>query len=137
MIESCRACGAPNTVACERLGDRARCSGCFRSLVPLNHPHAIHSRAELDELVEHSPLPVVLDFWSSEQGAATSLGGEVERCARLRSGGAVVATVDTDEMPEEAARFGVAEVPTLIVFRRGVEEARSAGPEAKALLRAV
>ena len=135
MIESCRACGAPNQVACGKLGEHARCGTCMRSLLPLVHPHAIHSKEELEELVSESPLPVVIDFWSPANDASRSVECDLERLAR--AGGTVVAKVNTDEVPDAAASFGVEEVPTLIRFRSGVEEARSAGATARDLIRAV
>ena len=137
MIESCRACGAANQVTCARLDSPARCSTCLRSLLPLARPHAIHSKAELEELLAGSPLPVIVDFWSPANDCGALGVCELERTARMRSGGAVVATVNTQELPDAAARFDIRELPTLIVFRGGHEEARSAGPDAKTLLRAV
>ena len=138
MIESCRACGAANHVACARLDSPARCSTCLRSLLPLARPHAVHSKAELEELLAGSPLPVVVDFWSPANDCGALGKCELERVARVRSGGAVVATLNLEEVPDAAASFGVSETPTMILFRGGHEEARSAGSEAaKALLRAV
>jgi thioredoxin 2 len=137
MIECCRACGAANQVACARLDSPARCSTCLRSLLPLARPHALHSKAELEELLAGSPLPVVVDFWSPANDCGALGECELERVARVRSGDAVVATLNTQEVPDAAASFGVSELPTLIVFRGGREEARSAGPDWKALLRAV
>ncbi len=137
MIESCRACGAANQVACARLDSPARCSTCMRSLLPLARPHAVHSKAELEELLAGSPLPVIVDFWSPANDCGASGQCELERVARVRSGDAVVATLNTQEVPDAAERFDVHETPTLILFRGGHEEARSAGADAKTLLRAV
>jgi thioredoxin 2 len=137
MIECCRACGAANQVVCARLDSPARCGTCLRSLLPLARPHALHSRAELEELLAGSPLPVVVDFWSPANDCGALGECELERVARVRSGGAVVATLNTQEVPGAAESFGVSELPTLIIFRDGREQARSAGPDFQALLRAV
>ncbi len=137
MIESCRACGAANQVVCARLDSPARCSTCLRSLLPLARPHAVHSKAELEELLAGSPLPVLVDFWSPANDCGALGQCELERVARVRSGDAVVATLNLQEVPDAAATFGVSETPTVIVFRGGQEEARSAGVHAKDLLRAV
>ncbi len=137
MIESCRACGAANQVACARLDSPARCSTCMRSLLPLARPHAVHSNAELEELLAGSPLPVLVDFWSPANDCGALGQCELERVARVRSGDAVVATLNLQEVPDAADRFDVHVTPTVIVFRGGHEEARSAGADAKILLRAV
>lgn len=44
---------------------------------------------------------------------------ELERLAKKRSGEIIVAKVDTEELPQVSARFGIRSIPTLILFRDG------------------
>ena len=127
MIEPCRACGAQNRIPAERLDGKARCGTCLRPILPLAVPHEIHSTAEFDEIVAGSPIPVLVDFWAPWCGPCNVVAPEVEQVARLRSGGVIVAKVNTDEVPEVADRYGVLSIPTFIVFRRGQEAKRVSG----------
>jgi thioredoxin-like negative regulator of GroEL len=97
----------------------------MRPLVPLAVPHAIHSEDEFEELVTQSPLPVLIDFWEPRCG--TEVDTEVEKLARAKAGGAVIAKVDTTEMPKVAERLGVKGFPTFILFCRGQEKKRIEG----------
>src|SRR4051812_8038904 len=110
MIEPCRACGAQNRIPTERLHERARCGTCMRPIVPLASPHAIHSAEEFDEFVGHSSLPVVVDFWAPRCGPCQIAAHEVEKLARSKAGGAVVLELNTEEVPEVAARYGIRSV---------------------------
>jgi len=127
MIEACRACGARNRIPAERLNGRARCGTCLRTIVPLASPHDIHSVEEFEELVTWSPLPVLVDFWAPWCPPCKVVAPEVERVAKMRAGGAVIAKINTDEVPEIASRYQVDAIPTFIVFRQGHEERRLSG----------
>lgn len=127
MIEPCRACGAQNRIPTDRLHERARCGTCMRPILPLAAPHHVHSAAELDDFIGHSPLPVVVDFWAPWCGPCKAVAHEVEKVARTKAGGAVVLELNTDEVPELAVRYGIRAVPTFIVFKDGREARRFTG----------
>ena len=127
MIEPCRACGAQNHIPTERLHERARCGTCMRPIVPLAAPHAVHSEAEFDDFVGHSPLPVVVDFWAPALESAGAVAHEIEKLARSKAGGAVVLELNIEELPHVAERYGVRSNPTFILFRDGQESKRLTG----------
>ncbi len=127
MIEPCRACGAQNRIPTDRLHLRARCGTCMRPILPLMASHAVHTAEEFDELVAGSRLPVVVDFWAPWCTPCEFVAPEVEKLARSRAGGAVVLKLNTDEVPEVAARYGIRSIPTFILFRGGHEERRLSG----------
>jgi thioredoxin-like negative regulator of GroEL len=56
-----------------------------------------------------------------------ALEPELEKVARVKAGGAVVAELNVEAMPEIAARFGVTSLPTLILFAGGRESTRLSG----------
>ena len=52
---------------------------------------------------------------------------ELEKVATSNAGRYLVLKVNTDAIPELGARFGIRSIPTMAVFNRGREVARTAG----------
>ena len=127
MIHTCSSCGAKNRVLAARLDDLAQCGRCHKSLLPLDAPHAVASAEEFDELVRDSPLPVLVDFWAAWCGPCRMVAPELEKLAKAKAGTAVVAKVDTEALPQLAARFSVSSIPTLALFRGGQLAKRVSG----------
>ncbi len=127
MVVDCPSCTKQNRLPAARIGDRAKCARCKAVLLPMRSPVAIASASDFDELVQSSPLPVVVDFWAAWCGPCRMVGPEVAKLAEQRAGQVVVAKVDTDALPDVAARFGIRSIPTLISFRGGREAKRVSG----------
>ncbi len=127
MNVACQSCSRLNRVPVGRLGDVARCAACKVALLPLTSPVAVGSAAEFDELAAHSPVPVLVDFWAAWCGPCRAVAPELEAIARDRSGKVVVAKVDTEALPEVAARFGIRSIPTMVLMRAGKEVQRITG----------
>ncbi len=83
--------------------------------------------ASWEEAVLQADQPVLVDFWAPWCSPCKAVAPEVERVAKMRAGGAVIAKVNTDEIPEIADRYRIQPVPTFIVFRNGHEERRMSG----------
>ncbi|HEY4015741.1 MAG TPA: thioredoxin TrxC [Polyangiaceae bacterium] len=127
MIVSCSSCSKSNRVPARRVQDKARCAACKAELLPIHHPIPIASAADLDELVRDVPAPVLVDFWADWCGPCRAVAPELEKLAQERAGSVVVAKVDTEALPDVAARFGIRSIPTMIVFRGGQEADRLSG----------
>ncbi len=127
MIRACPQCGSKNRVPASKLDREPKCGRCHASLGTLSEPVAVDSAGDLDELLRSSPVPVLVDFWATWCGPCLAVAPELDRLARERAGGAVVAKIDTDRLPDVAARFGVRGVPTLVLFRAGRESGRLTG----------
>lgn len=85
-----------------------------------NESKAIHlNTAEFDALVSSSDKPVLVDFWAAWCAPCRVLGPTIDELAGEFADRATVAKVDIDASPELASRFGVASIPTVIVFRNG------------------
>ena len=127
MLIQCTSCSKLNRVPAARAGDNAKCAACKASLLPLLHPIAVGSSGDFDELIHDSPIPVLVDFWAAWCGPCRMVAPELEKLASTRGGGLIVAKVDTEALPEVAARFRIQGIPTMVLFRGGKESTRLSG----------
>jgi thioredoxin 2 len=107
--------------------DKAKCAACKTALLPLNHPIAVRSSEDYDELLRDAPAPVLVDFWAAWCGPCRTVAPELEKIAGERAGRVIVAKVDTEALPEVAGRYGIRSIPTMILFRDGREANRLSG----------
>ena len=127
MIVECPSCSKSNRVPAARLGDKARCAACKGALLPVARPLAIASADDFDELVSRAKLPVLVDFWAEWCGPCRMVGPELAKVAGTHAERLVVAKVDTEALPQVAARFDIRSIPTMILFRGGREAERLSG----------
>jgi thioredoxin 2 len=120
MTRRCVACGATNRVPAARLADEGTCGRCKARLPAGTQPIEVTDAATFDEIVRGARVPVMVDFWATWCGPCRMVAPEVDRTAALTSGRALVLKVNTDEVPELAARYRVSGIPNFIVFERGV-----------------
>ena len=73
----------------------------------------------------------VVDFWATWCGPCRMMSPIIDQLADENEGKATVGKVDVDEQPELATRFGIASIPTIIVFKNGEETARMVGARPK------
>jgi len=81
--------------------------------------------------VLRAPVPVLVDFVARWCGPCRVMAPIVERLAAENADRLKVVTVDTDESPRIAQRYGVRAVPTVLVFRNGEKTASHLGTTTK------
>ncbi|EPD28491.1 thioredoxin [Capnocytophaga granulosa] len=87
--------------------------------------------ASFDEVVLKSDKPVLVDFWATWCGPCRMLGPVIEELATEYEGRVVVGKVDVDNNQEFAAKYGVRNIPTVLVFKDGEVVGRQVGVAAK------
>ena len=75
--------------------------------------------ANFEELVLKSDKPVLVDFWAAWCGPCRMLGPVIEEISSEYSDKATIGKVDIDSNQEYAAKYGVRNIPTVLLFQKG------------------
>ena len=92
------------------------------------------TKQNFEQEILNSDKPALVDFWAPWCMPCRMIAPIVEEIAEEMQGKAVVGKVNVDEEGELAMQFGVASIPTLIVFKGGKEVKLVVGVQSKAAL---
>jgi thioredoxin 1 len=105
---------------------------------PTARAHATRATDEtFDDEVLGAPVPVLVEFVARWCGPCRVMGPLVERLAEEQAGRLKVVTVDTDDSPGIARRYGIRGVPTVLAFRDGERVGSHTGTASKERLLAL
>ena len=127
LLVTCPNCGQRNRMKYDALKNTFRCQKCKTELQAPAEPVDVKSDLVFDALVSHSALPVLVDFWAPWCGPCKMVAPEFVKLARETAGQFVIAKVNTEDLSSLSARFRISAIPTMVVFKNGLEVARQAG----------
>lgn len=125
MELACPHCLAVNRVPDTRLSDHPKCGKCASALLP-GKPVDL-TAASFDTFIQKSSLPVVVDFWANWCGPCKMMAPVFQQLAAEMNTQLRFAKLETEAHPQVSMRLHIRSIPTLIVFKQGLEVARTAG----------
>lgn len=79
------------------------------------------------QTLRSTPAPVLVDFWAAWCPPCRALAPTIDRLARATRTGSIIAKLDVDEARAIAREHDITSIPTMIIFRDGVEVDRLVG----------
>jgi len=87
-----------------------------------------------DQEVLQSETPVLVDFWAEWCGPCHAVSPVLDKIAEERNGELKLVKVNIDEERELSERYGIASIPTMILFKDGEPAAAVIGAQPKSAI---
>jgi len=75
--------------------------------------------ATFDTEIMNSDIPAMVDFWAAWCGPCRMVAPVVEELAKEYAGKVKVAKLDVDQNRQTPIKFGIRNIPTIILFKGG------------------
>ena len=135
QVVGCSSCGAKNRVDEVRLANgEAKCGRCGTKLAVGAHeskPVNITDQTVEREVLQARGQPVLVDCWAPWCGPCRMVGPILDQLAAESAGRYRIAKLNVDDNHQTAARFQIASIPTMLIFKDGQLIDRLIGAQSK------
>ena len=121
----CPYCKKVNRLPKKDSYSKAKCGNCGASLLEGKVIEA--NSSDFAYILQNATVPVIVDFWAPWCGPCRMMAPNFEAASRALAPKVQFVKVNTEENPQISAQFGIRSIPTMIIFKNGVEVDRVSG----------
>ncbi|GGD33541.1 thiol disulfide reductase thioredoxin [Malaciobacter pacificus] len=121
----CPHCKKVNSIPKKDSYSKANCGSCKNSLLDTTPIELDESN--FDHVIVNSDIPVIVDFWAPWCGPCKMFAPIYNEVSQKYPLKALFTKVNTEAEQNLGAKFGIRSIPTLIIYKNGVEVKRVSG----------
>lgn len=121
----CPHCLKVNAIPKKDSYSKANCGSCKKSLLDTS-PLELNE-SNFDHVMVNSDIPVIVDFWAPWCGPCKMMAPIFDDISKKYPLKALFVKVNTEAEQNLGAKFGIRSIPTLVVYKNGVEKKRVSG----------